>query len=66
MTDKLKTIHGGGNKNEAKEALRELREALPEYIKSLTLIAQMTRAKYKALIAEGFTPEEALELSKTL
>jgi len=32
----------------------------------MTINAKITRAKYDALIIEGFTKEQALELSKTI
>jgi len=63
---KMKVINGAGNKDEMKETLRAMRETMPTYLEYLTLTAKMTRAKYDAMIVEGFTPKEALELSKTL
>lgn len=60
--DNLTPINGGGNKN----PMHEIIDQMPQMIANMTLVAQLTRAKYDALIVEGFTPEQALELSKTI
>ncbi len=45
------------------DRLKIRRDLLKEY---LSLVAEMTRAKYKAMLDQGFTEEQALELSKTV
>lgn len=39
---------------------------IEQAIKEFNLIARLTKAKYDALVAEGFTPEQAIELCKRL
>jgi hypothetical protein len=46
------------------KAIREIQEALPVVIEGQKALAQATRARYLALVKEGFTPEQALELCK--
>lgn len=62
----LKMIPGGGKVDEYKNLIKTVHEQLPDAIEHLRLIAKMTKAKYDALLKEGFSEEEALELSKTL
>jgi len=64
MSDKLTVFPGGGKPDAMKQAVRELKSALPEFIQYQLLIAEITKAKYDALLKQGFTPEQALELSK--
>ena len=45
------------------DRLKKRRDLLKEY---LSLVAEMTRAKYKAMLKQGFTEEQALELSKAV
>ncbi len=45
------------------DRLKIRRDLLKEY---LSLVAEMTRAKYKAMLKQGFTEEQALELSKAV
>lgn len=62
--DNLVVLPGGGH--EMKEFLEDFKKSLPEMKEYLKIGAELTRIKYKALLEEGFTPEQALELSKTL
>jgi len=48
-----------------REANEELLAALPEVLRSAKLSAQVTRAKFDALMKEGFTEKQALELCRT-
>ena len=64
--DTLIPIDGNNKKNELRENLRIVQQDLSAIIESMTINAKITRAKYDALIAEGFTKEQALELSKTI
>lgn len=64
LDKKLTMLTGGGKPNELKEAIKQLRSTMPELIEHMKLIAELSRAKYDALIEQEFTPEQALELSK--
>lgn len=44
--------------------VRELRENMAAHIEFAQLDAQLKRAKYLALVKEGFTQDEALSLCK--
>ena len=46
--------------------IAQAKEQLPFMEEHLKLLATMTRAKYQALRAEGFSKDVALELCKTL
>jgi len=62
MKDNLTVLTGPINKQRA--ALEELKRSLPIHIEALEIQAQMIRAKYQALVAQGFTEAQALELCK--
>ena len=62
--DKIYSIDGGNKPNITKDQLKEMRERLPFMVEYLQIIAEMTRAKYEALIAQGFTKDEALKYIK--
>jgi len=59
-------ITGSGKPDKFKEGLRYLKETLSDQLEYYQITAKLHRSKYEALIAEGFTPTEALELCKTL
>ena len=42
----------------------KLREDLPHFIEIMALTAAVTRAKYKALVKEGFSEAQAIELCR--
>lgn len=44
------------------QAVRDTRENMPAILESITLSARLAKAKYDALMKEGFTAEQALEL----
>lgn len=46
--------------------VKTLRENMPAILDAMPLIARATRAKYLALLKEGFTEQQAIELSKSL
>lgn len=62
MKDNLTVLTGPIDKQRA--ALEELKRSLPVHIEILAISAQMIRAKYQALVAQGFTEAQALELCK--
>jgi len=59
-------IKGGGKPDKTKELIRLLKESMSDQIELYSLTAKLQRAKYLALVAEGFLPNEALELAKTI
>ncbi len=61
---KLHVLHGGGKPNITKDALRNLRDGFEDAKQYVELIAGLQRAKYEALVKQGFNPDQALELSK--
>ena len=52
-------------KDEVKAAFEKLVRDMPVTIKHIALMAQLRKAAYDACLKEGFTPEQALELSKS-
>lgn len=62
MKDNLTLLTGPIDKQRA--ALEELKRSIPMHIEFLGIHAQFIRAKYVALVAQGFTEAQALELSK--
>lgn len=52
------------DKDEIAIGLRALRENLPSQIELQVLLAQITRAKFLALVKEGFSEEQAIQLCR--
>lgn len=46
------------------QLVRQMRENLVAHLELEVLLAKVTRRKYQALVAEGFTEQQALELCK--
>ena len=63
--DKIKLLETGG-KNESLSAIRALKRDLPTIMEQVYVVAEIRRASYNAHIAQGFTPEQALELCKSM
>jgi hypothetical protein len=49
---------------ELARSIRRLREEMPMQLELQQLLARITKAKYDALVAEGFTPDQALTICK--
>jgi len=47
-----------------KTLLKTFQDALPQHLQLQLLVAQITRAKFNALVKEGFTEQQALFLCK--
>lgn len=62
MKDNLTVLTGPVDKQRAE--LEALKRGLSVHIEFLTIHAQIIRAKYQALVAQGFTEAQALELCK--
>lgn len=65
-TGKVTALEGGNKPNPSKEAIRNMVENLPMLVEYAKLMAQLHRAKYLALKAEGFEDNQALELCKSV
>lgn len=50
--------------DEMRAALEKMRRDMPILVEYMQIIAEMKMAKYKALVAQGFTSDQALELCK--
>jgi hypothetical protein len=57
-------LPGGGNVDKTREALRELRRNLEVLMEYWQIDAQIRRCRYEALVKQGFTEAQALELTK--
>jgi len=53
------------DKADLRASVENLRDSLPELMQNTMLMAQITRAKYNALVKEGFTEAQAIELCRT-
>ena len=51
-------------KVEIAQQIKQARENMPAYIDMVKMQAQMTRIRYLALVAEGFSEVQAIELCK--
>lgn len=58
------SIAGGSVPDKARDELRKLQANLQVILDSQEIFAQITRSKFDSLIAQGFTPDQALELCK--
>ena len=46
--------------------IEQMRKSMPGMMEGNKMLAKVLRSKYDALLGEGFTKQEALELCKTL
>lgn len=63
---KITSIDGAKGKDTTADALNEMRRQLPNIFEAIKLNAEIHRQKYLALKAQGFSDEQALELSKII
>ena len=66
MTDHPKVVTMNPAPDKMTEAIENLRRGLEGWSVHAGLVAQYRRKMYDAHIAEGFTPEQSLELVKKL
>ncbi|MFA5500661.1 MAG: hypothetical protein WC404_06245 [Candidatus Omnitrophota bacterium] len=62
--DEFKGVSNRPDLNEMKESLSYFRKLVDLIKEDNAIRAGITKAKYDALVAEGFTPQQALELCK--
>jgi hypothetical protein len=60
----LRSIKGGAAPDKMREEFRKMQDNLQIILESQECVAKYLRAKYEALLAQGFTPAQALELCK--
>lgn len=63
MSDGPKVVEFPG-KDDLKGALESMRRDMGSFLEFIVLTAELRKASYDACIAQGFKPEEALELCK--
>lgn len=61
----LTSIKGGGKPDVTADALRSMRENMDKLIEFHEIDAKVKRAKFNALLREGFSESQALELCKS-
>ena len=66
MTDRPKVVTMNPAPDKMTEAVESMKRNLPDLIEYHKACAEIRRKAYQAHIAEGFTPEQALELVKKL
>jgi len=64
--DKITVFEGDGVKNINAETIRKIKKDLPMMLEYQLVAAELARDKYTALINQGFTEAQALELTKTI
>lgn len=67
MSDDDKVIPIGGInplKSVSSEAIETMKKEMSNTIELMKIMATLQRVKYEALRGEGFSPEQAIELSK--
>ena len=65
MSDKVKSVDFTG-RDDLKGAIEAMRRSLVDLPELMKLIAQQRKISYKAHIEAGFSPDQALELCKSM
>lgn len=63
--DKIKLLNTN-NKNEMRAELEKMKRDLPEFIEYTSVLAKIRKASFDALVEQGFTEPQALELCKSM
>jgi hypothetical protein len=66
MKENIHPIFGGNNTDAIKQEIKEFINALPQRLELIVVLARLQKAKYDALILEGFSEVQALELCKSV
>lgn len=61
---KLTALPGGGCPDNLKQELRKYQESLPLMVEYQVALAKVQWSRYTALVEEGFTEAQAIELCK--
>lgn len=64
MSEDRPTLLPNAERDKARAALEQLKRNLPFLLEHAAIMAGIRRAAFLAYVAEGFTPEQALELCK--
>lgn len=66
MSDNVTVINGGGVPSDVANLVRMSNREFENLVQLLGINAKLHRAKFKALVDEGFSESQALELCKTI
>ena len=64
--DKITVIPGAGQPDKFRQLLRDMKANLEVTLEYEVIRAQVTRVRYEALLKQGFTEAQALELCRGL
>ncbi len=65
MENKITSINLG-DRDEMKANIEKMKRSLPAWVGYSAILAEARKISYDACIKQGFTPEQALELCKSM